>query len=519
MRARGALKLVLTVLGATLAACGGGDSSTSPDGGVATISLSPPMSTIEVGGTVQLTAVTLNASGTVLSGHAVAFLTGDPAIVRVTDDGLVRGVRAGTASIRAIAGGRSTTASVTVRSAVSSVALVSPSANLLIGDTLRIAATVLDASGNALANREITWTSSDSSRARVSPTGLVTGIGAGTVSITAMSEGRSAAVSISVNAAGSFALACSPGELRLQQNSVGTASCTLTGPAGFTGLVTVEGQNLPAGVRLEQFDSARVSVTPGTTTTVFLNVEVGEAAPGRYSLRVAAAGSGLSQTVAQPLVVARQGPRVHVIYLLPSDVAYDARAALGMDRAIRHLQIWFQQEMASGTTFAIANPSVQVIRSTRTSSYFATNSFARSADEVFVTNGSRFYDSTAVSLIFLPVRTDGQGGVASVALLGDNDVQGISGRNTGGYTVARWVGGLGHEMGHAFGLPHPPGCATGQGGRTCDALMYLGYLTYPATFLNPAERNQLGAGPFFRPDIAVTTTLFDASVVRVVPLP
>ena len=34
------------------------------------------------------------------------------------------------------------------------------------------------------------------------------------------------------------------------------------------------------------------------------------------------------------------------------------------------------------------------------------------------------------------------------------------------FPPCRWVGGLGHELGHAFGLPHPPGCDQDQ--PTCD---------------------------------------------------
>jgi hypothetical protein len=199
-----------------------------------------------------------------------------------------------------------------------------------------------------------------------------------------------------------------------------------------------------------------------------------------------------------------------MVYLLPSDVAYDPRVALGMDRAIRHLQIWYQNQLADGRTFSINFPAITVLHSSHPASYFATSSWTRATDEVFAALGGRFYDQSAVWNIYLPVVTDGQGGSASVALLGENDVLGISGEDTGGFTIARWVGGLGHEMGHAFGLPHPPGCEEGVVSEDCSSLMYLGYLDYPETFLTAAEKEQLNASPFYATDVAGTPRLFDA---------
>ena len=62
------------------------------------------------------------------------------------------------------------------------------------------------------------------------------------------------------------------------------------------------------------------------------------------------------------------------------------------------------------------------------------------------------------------------------------------------------LGGLAHELGHAFGLPHPPGCDEEL--PTCDyaALMANGYDVYPDTYLrDDDEKVFLRRLPFIKP--------------------
>jgi hypothetical protein len=68
-------------------------------------------------------------------------------------------------------------------------------------------------------------------------------------------------------------------------------------------------------------------------------------------------------------------------------------------------------------------------------------------------------------------------------------------------TRCRWVGGLGHELGHAFGLPHPLGCDTPDRDTPCDssALMWLGYIPYPDAHLTRADQALLAQSAFFAP--------------------
>src|SRR5947207_12292494 len=86
--------------------------------------------------------------------------------------------------------------------AVVSVAVAPSTSSLTVGNTVRLAATVKDASGNVLTDRVVTWASSNPAMATVSGTGLVTGVRADAqqVMITATSETVTGSAGVTVTA-------------------------------------------------------------------------------------------------------------------------------------------------------------------------------------------------------------------------------------------------------------------------------------------------------------------------------
>lgn len=94
----------------------------------------------------------------------------------------------------ACGGGNSTTTPV----AVASVSLNETTATLNPQQSVRLVATTLDASGDVLSGRTVTWTSSALAVATVNTTGTVTAVALGTATITASSEGHTASATITV---------------------------------------------------------------------------------------------------------------------------------------------------------------------------------------------------------------------------------------------------------------------------------------------------------------------------------
>ena len=166
---------------------------------VASVTVSPSSANVAITGTVQLTATPKDANGNPLTGRAISWSSSDNTIATVNSSGLVTGVAAGTVTITATSEGKSGTASITVAGApVATVTVTPASASVQAGQTVQLTATLKDANGNILTGRVVTWSSNNTSVANVNSSGLVTGNGAGSATITAASEGKSGTSAITV---------------------------------------------------------------------------------------------------------------------------------------------------------------------------------------------------------------------------------------------------------------------------------------------------------------------------------
>jgi hypothetical protein len=86
--------------------------------------------------------------------------------------------------------------------AVASVTVAPSHSRIAPSATVQLQATILDANGSSLSGRQVTWSSNDDGVATVSSEGLVTGVAAGSATITATSEGKSETAVVEVGIEG-----------------------------------------------------------------------------------------------------------------------------------------------------------------------------------------------------------------------------------------------------------------------------------------------------------------------------
>jgi hypothetical protein len=115
----------------------------------------------------------------------------------------VRGVAVGSATITATIEGVAGSAAVTVNApppVVASVTIDPPSADLDVGQTVRLTATPRTREGEVVTGRTVVWESGDPAVATVDATGLVTAAGPGRVDIRARVDGVDQTAAIRVRA-------------------------------------------------------------------------------------------------------------------------------------------------------------------------------------------------------------------------------------------------------------------------------------------------------------------------------
>lgn len=204
-------------------------------------------------------------------------------------------------------------------------------------------------------------------------------------------------------------------------------------------------------------------------------------------------------------------PRVRAIYIVPSDRVYNSKYEDGIKRAVMHLQDFYLKEMGNGKTFFVNTPIVEVLKSQYSSLIFSNTMWSTAIDEATKKFNATWNDPANRWLLFVDadVACNGQGigGTHGFAVLGANDLRGLSGekqiyncdhdKNIPQFTPPRWVGGLGHELGHSWLLPHPLKCEPMTDQCPTNALMYLGYLIYPKTFLLESDKSTLNSSNFF----------------------
>ena len=209
-----------------------------------------------------------------------------------------------------------------------------------------------------------------------------------------------------------------------------------------------------------------------------------------------------SQPSTNDQTVIDQDKTVRVVYLVSQDRQVQTNYLQAVENAIHDLQGWYSRQLG-GPTFKLHNPVVEVAKSSQTADWFYSHTNGVNRDDWGYNNtfaeasrllGARLNDPHYVWVIY----SDGPGnkgrGGSGVTCLPEDDLLGLIGKHPTQKDPQRWIGGLGHELGHAFGLPHPADTV-----RDADAIMWAGfYGKYPnGAYLTEQDKGILLHSSFF----------------------
>ena len=194
--------------------------------------------------------------------------------------------------------------------------------------------------------------------------------------------------------------------------------------------------------------------------------------------------------------------RVRVVYLVSRDRKENVEYTAAIEHAIRDLQKWYGKQLG-GPTFRLSDPVVEVVHSNRPAAWFYSNPNGKDQDNWGFNNalgeakelcGAKHNDPNFVWVIYSDGPGDKGRGGSGVTCLPEDDLLGLVGKHPTQKDKPRWIAGLGHELGHAFGLPHPSDTV-----KHADAIMWAGiYGKYPdKTYLTDDDKKALLRSPFF----------------------
>lgn len=205
---------------------------------VATVTISAPQTTISVGASTQLSATTLDQSGATLTGRAVTWSTSNSAAATVNaSSGLVNAIAPGTATITATSEGKTGAVVLTIREAVATVTVTSPSPFVVAGNTMQLEAALKSSTNVTLTGRTVAWSSSNQTVAQVNASGLVTAVATGSTTITASSEGKTGSVNVSVTASAVTPLTSGVAVTSLSGAEGSSRYFSITVPTGATRMI------------------------------------------------------------------------------------------------------------------------------------------------------------------------------------------------------------------------------------------------------------------------------------------
>ncbi|MCO4099182.1 MAG: Ig domain-containing protein [Gemmatimonas sp.] len=329
----------------TVVACGGGGdaggASVSAPAAVGSVNVTLANAQLQVGAQQTAAAEVRSTTSAVLTGRAITWASSNSGVAAVSDGGVITGVAPGTVSITATTEGKVGTASLTVVLApVNAITVSAPATTLVTDRALQTTAVLRDERGATLSGRTVSWSSSAPTVATVNDAGLVTGVSAGSATISASSEGRS----------GTLVFTVVPPPV----NSVSIALSQSIIPQGSTAAATVQlrdDRNVALTGRAVTFTSSDATVASVSNVGVITALAVG-------TTTITAASEGRSASATLSVI---QAPVASVLVTLPQTSVLPGNTvqaqALLRDAGGRTLT-------GRAVTYASSNPAVAGVNST-----------------------------------------------------------------------------------------------------------------------------------------------------------
>ena len=215
-----------------------------------------------------------------------------------------------------------------------------------------------------------------------------------------------------------------------------------------------------------------------------------------------------------PSPMSARTPTVRTIYAVPSDRTEDERYVSAVGNAVLSVQEWYAGQL-NGLTFAIQGPTPQVCNVRNAAAYYeGKGGWDRVISDVQRCAPVSHFSDRYTWIIYIDAEFDCAGGgelgagASGIAILHRGDLEGLASPDT--YELCAfwprgkggWIGGLAHELGHAFGLGHPNGCDAVLSSCGDKSMMWDGFYNYPETYINVKDKEDLGSSPFFINNIA-----------------
>ena len=240
----------------------------------------------------------------------------------------------------------------------------------------------------------------------------------------------------------------------------------------------------------------------GTDRSTNTNEKRTYKSPRTYSVKLVASNAAGSDSVTKEFTIAPILNSVVVYLITPRDNKFNSDYYKALKNATTNIQSWYKTQMGNNKTFVLNPLIVDTLTGLHDSTWYNSNNgsisgtdprfyaFYNTLNDLQQLLGSAF--NTTNYAYFVYVAAPGGGaGIPGFCAMGDQDLKGLLGTNPENPNPNRWIGGGGHELGHAFGLPHPDN-------MNDQAIMWTGYLIYPDCILQQSDRDILNASPFFR---------------------